>query len=126
MVSSHDRLFTPRKPATNRNARNDASCTISAASWSFPASQRARLYAASRCGSTSVSNWLCCSNSFTLIRYPYVHARHFYSLGDCEVRDFIPNGIYILRRWLAWLKSFDHNTRQSIIMKRTKEKIILH
>src|ERR1051325_2827647 len=54
MVSSHGRA-SPSNPPKKRKARSIASWSTSSASWSLRVSQRARLYAASICGST------CCS-----------------------------------------------------------------
>src|SRR5438445_8230440 len=53
MASSHARALLPRKLSKKRKARKYASCTISSASLALPLNQRARLYAASRCGSAT-------------------------------------------------------------------------
>src|SRR5439155_9730345 len=53
---SQGRTSSPRNPSKALKARSMASCTTSSASAEEPASQRARLYAASMCGSASASN----------------------------------------------------------------------
>src|SRR5579862_1218813 len=55
--ASSQGLGSPRSPSRKRKARSAASCVTSRASWSSRVIQRARLYAASRCGSTSWSNF---------------------------------------------------------------------
>src|SRR5579863_73491 len=54
----HERASPPRKAGKNRNARRYASWTMSCASCSLRVSHRARLYAASRCGSTDASKFI--------------------------------------------------------------------
>ena len=56
IVISQGRASPPRKRSKNLAARRYASCTTSSASCSLPVSQRARLYAESRCGNSTRSN----------------------------------------------------------------------
>src|SRR5438132_486452 len=53
MVRNQALAFVPCNPDAYFNARSSASCTMSSASASLRESQRARLYAEFRCGSTS-------------------------------------------------------------------------
>src|SRR6202049_3847453 len=53
MVRNQALAFVPCNPNAYFNARSSASCTMSSASASLRDSQRARLYAEFRCGSTS-------------------------------------------------------------------------
>jgi len=55
ILSSHERASPPRNPSRYMKARSIVSCTTSFASSSLPVSQRAKLYAASRCGETVLS-----------------------------------------------------------------------
>src|SRR6266699_1882233 len=69
MESSQERLFPPWKPPKNLNARRTASCATSSASCSLRVSQRAKLYAASKCGiivSSKRACLSCSSNRFSL------------------------------------------------------------
>src|SRR5215831_18814850 len=103
MVRSQGRLSPPRKLPKNFQARKYASCTTSSASCSFHVSQRARLYAASRCGKTTCSKrarllWACKRSSFTTWGS---WAQH-YLVQDCFLHFFIPSTLFpTLRRNIA-------------------------
>src|SRR5215469_4364405 len=58
MVNNQAFTSEPRRVSKPRKARRNASCTISSASMGERHSQRAKRYAASRCGNTCASNRL--------------------------------------------------------------------
>src|SRR2546427_7497439 len=70
MESSQERLFPPWKPPKNLNARSTASCATSSASCSLRVSQRAKLYAASKCGIIVSSKRACLSCSSNRLSLP--------------------------------------------------------
>src|SRR5215468_5103640 len=58
ITSSHTRGSPPRKLSSDRKAFTNDSCTMSSASWSLRTNQRAKLYAARKCGHRVSSKYL--------------------------------------------------------------------
>src|ERR1700676_5149348 len=104
MVRNQALAFVPCNPDAYFNARSSASCTMSSASASLRDSQRARLYAEFRCGSTSSAQRERAGRSGNRTSIPRMEVR----LPDRPARSrcaelVLPhlNSAYNLARWLS-------------------------